>query len=203
MKLMTLFDTDPQFNLLPSDGLVRYFGKIIDQQLSDGFYHYLLNKIDWKQDEAIIFGKHLYTKRKAAWYGDKPYAYTYSKTTKVAIPWTAELLELKQLAEKITGISSNSCLLNLYHNGTEGMAYHSDDEVALGPRPEIASFSFGAERKFLFKHKQNGELVSMVLEHGSLLTMEGETQKYWLHRLPQSKKITTPRINLTFRKIFD
>lgn len=98
---MTLFDTDPQFNLLPSDGLVRYFGKIIDQQLSDGFYHYLLNKIDWKQDEAIIFGKHLYTKRKAAWYGDKPYAYTYSKTTKVALPWTAELLELKQFAEKL------------------------------------------------------------------------------------------------------
>jgi hypothetical protein len=92
MNPMSLFEADPQINLLPSDGLVRYFGKIIDQQLSDGFYHYLLNKIDWKQDEAIIFGKHLYTKRKAAWYGDKSYAYMYSKTTKVALPWTAELL---------------------------------------------------------------------------------------------------------------
>jgi len=200
---MTLFNSDTKHNLLPKDGIVIYYGKVLDSKQSERFFNYLLNSIDWKHDEAIIFGKHLFTKRKAAWYGDQPYAYTYSKTTKVALPWTAELLELKQMAEKITGIRSNSCLLNLYHNGTEGMAYHSDDEFALGPRPEIASFSFGAERKFLFKHKQNGELVSMVLEHGSLLTMEGETQKYWLHRLPQSKKIIKPRINLTFRKIFD
>jgi len=99
---MTLFDSDSQLNLLPKDGLVRYYGIIFNPNQSDRFYHYLLNNIDWKQDEAIIFGKHLFTKRKAAWYGDQPFAYTYSKTTKVALPWTSELLELKQISDKLT-----------------------------------------------------------------------------------------------------
>jgi alkylated DNA repair dioxygenase AlkB len=98
-----------------------------------------------------------------------------------------------------TGGTYNSCLLNLYHNGDEGMAWHSDDEKTLGENSAIASFSFGAERKFSFKHKQTKETVSMMLEHGSLLVMKGTTQTHWLHCLPKSKRITTPRVNLTFR----
>jgi len=61
--------------------------------------------------------------------------------------------------------------------------------------------SFGAERKFSFKHKQTKQIVSLVLEHGSLLIMKNDTQSNWLHSLPKSKNITQPRINLTFRTI--
>jgi alkylated DNA repair dioxygenase AlkB len=93
-------------------------------------------------------------------------------------------------------------LLNLYHNGNEGMGWHSDDEKSLGKNnTTIASLSFGAERKFSFKHKQSKQMVSLVLEHGSLLIMKYATQTNWLHSLPKSKKITQPRINLTFRTI--
>lgn len=59
-----------------------------------------------------------------AWYGEKPFEYTYLKTTKLALPWTKKLLELKKIVEKKTGESFNSWLLNLYHNGNEGMAWH-------------------------------------------------------------------------------
>jgi alkylated DNA repair dioxygenase AlkB len=162
-----------------------------------------LHGIQWKNDEAVIFGRHIITKRKAAWYGDSSYSYTYSGTTKQALPWTKELLELKNTAEQLTGTKYNSCLLNLYHNGDEGMAWHSDDESSLGVNTSIASFSFGAERKFSFKHKRTSESHSVLLENGSLLLMKGATQTNWLHCLPKSKKVTAPRVNLTFRTIVD
>ena len=94
---------------------------------------------------------------------------TYSNSTKKAIPWTKELLQLKKMAEEKTGEKFNSCLLNLYHDGSKGMAYHSDGEKDLKKDGAIASLSLGAERKFSFKHKETKEKVELILEHGSLL----------------------------------
>jgi len=200
---MELFDDahDIERNLLPKDGVVRYYGKIMDRAAADHYLETLLTTIDWKNDEAIIFGKKVITKRKVAWYGDKPFEYTYSKITKEALLWTKGLLELKDIAERETGETYNSCLLNLYHTGEEGMAWHSDGETDLKKDGAIASFSFGAERKFSFKHKASKEKIDVMLEHGSLLLMAGTTQTHWLHRLPPTKLINKPRVNLTFRTI--
>lgn len=200
---MDLFspEFDENINYLPKDGTVLYYGKIMDYNQAHYFYQRLLENIDWKNDEAIIFGQLITTKRKVAWYGERNFKYSYSKITKEALPWTTELLALKQLAEEKTGESYNSCLLNLYHDGSEGMAWHSDAEKDLKKNGAIASLSFGAERKFAFKHKTTKETISLILEHGSLLVMKDEIQSHWLHRLPPSKKINKPRINLTFRTI--
>lgn len=188
-------------NWLPYDGIVRYYGKVLLDKDADLYLKDLLENIKWRNDEAVIFGKKVFTKRKVAWYGDKPFSYTYSKITKYALPWTVELLKLKSLVEKETGEMFNSCLLNLYHSGEEGMAWHSDGEKDLKKDGAIGSMSFGAERKFAFKHKKSGEKVELVLEHGSLLVMAGTTQTNWLHRLPPTKKVLSPRVNLTFRTI--
>lgn len=196
---MELFGHDPAANLLPGDGMVNYFGPVMNLQEAWHYYERLLADVPWKNDEAIIFGKHIVTARKVAWYGDRNYAYTYSGTTKQALVWNQELKELKALVENLTGSQFNSCLLNLYHDGNEGMAWHSDDEKSLGKDTTIASLSFGAERKFCLKHRQTKENVSLLLENGSLLVMKGTTQTHWLHSLPKTKKVTTPRINLTFR----
>jgi len=197
---MDLFNSNPRsMNLLPEGGEVYYYGKIMSAVEADHYYTHLLEGVAWQNDEAFIMGKHIITKRKVAWYGDQPYEYTYSNASKSAHLWTEELLQLKQICEQHSGKNFNSCLLNLYHNGDEGMAYHSDDEKSLMKKGAVASLSFGAERKFLFKHKQTKITISTFLEHGSLLMMEGETQQNWLHRLPPTKKVTRPRINLTFR----
>ena len=188
-------------NLLPKEGIVNYFGQIMTDEEANQYYKLLLNEIDWKNDQAIIFGKLIETKRKIAWYGDIPFAYTYSKITKTALPWTETLKQLKDLAEEKTGETYNSCLLNLYHDGSEGMAWHSDAEKDLKKNGAIGSVSFGAERKFAFKHKETKEVVSLILEHGSLLVMKDETQTHWLHRLPPTKSTSKPRVNLTFRTI--
>lgn len=198
---MDLFNTDQLANLLPYDGTCIYHGKIFSIAESNYFFETFLKTIEWKNDEAILFGKKIITKRKVAWYGEANFSYTYSNTTKVALQWTKELFELKTMFEKISGATYNSCLLNLYHSGEEGVSWHSDDEKSLGDSPNIASFSIGAERTFAFKHKTTKQTVSIVLEHGSLLIMKDETQKNWLHSILKTKKVTKPRISLTFRKM--
>jgi alkylated DNA repair dioxygenase AlkB len=198
---MDLFSSDAILNILPFDGVTNYHGVILDAIQCDFYYQQLFTTINWKNDEAIMFGKKIITKRKVAWYGDSEYSYTYSKVTKMANIWTQELLQLKEIIEKESNETYNSCLLNLYHSGDEGMGYHSDGEKMLKKNGAIASLSLGAERKFSLKHKESKQRIDVVLERGSLLVMKENTQTNWLHRLPPTKKVNSPRINLTFRTI--
>lgn len=188
-------------NLLPYDGEAVYYGAVLSQADAAVYFKKLIETIEWKHDEVIIFGKKVITSRKVAWYGNAGYEYTYSNITRHAIPFTKQLLELKEIVEAATGNSFNSCLLNLYHNGNEGMSWHSDNEKELGNSPIIASVSLGAPRKFIFKHKINKEKREVVLQNGSLLVMKGSTQTHWLHALPKTKVEKNARINLTFRTI--
>ena len=200
---MDLFSSEhhSKDNLLPKDGEVHYHGPIFSSSLANEYYDKLLTEIAWAPDQALIFGKLITTKREVAWYADKAYSYTYSKITKTALLWTPLLLQIKAAVEKASGETYNACLLNLYHNGSQGMAWHSDGEKDLKKNGAIASVSFGAQRKFAFKHKEDKAVVAVPLEHGSLLVMKGSTQSHWLHRLPPTKKIHSPRINPTTRTI--
>jgi alkylated DNA repair dioxygenase AlkB len=188
-------------NLLPYNGEAYYYGKIFEKNESSFYYKYLFNQINWLNDQVIIYGKLITTRRKTAWFGNKPYNYTYSKITRKALPWTNELLFLKKRVEQFSGETFNSCLLNLYHDGSEGMSWHRDAESDLIKDGAIASLSFGAERIFNFRNLKTSEKVNILLEDASLLIMKGKTQTYWAHQIPLSKKIRTPRINLTFRTI--
>jgi len=194
---------DPPINLLPKDGEANYHGVFLSSDVADYFLTSLLSSIEWKNDEAIIFNKKIITKRKVAWYASQSFEYTYSKITRAALPWTSELLDLKSRVESLSGETFNSCLLNLYHSGDEGMSWHSDNEKQLKQQGAIASVSLGAARKFSFKHKTTKETHGLILQHGSLLVMKGITQTHWMHRLPPTKKVTDPRVNLTFRTIIE
>ena len=198
---MDLFPPDPAANLLPRDGTVHYLGPVLSPAETDRFFQSLLTRVPWKNDELVLFGKRVVTAREVAWFGDPGLSYTYSGTTKEPLPWTPDLAALKSLAERLTGSTYNSCLLNLYHHGDEGMGWHSDDERSIVRHSAIASISFGAEREFRLRHKETGEKVSVLLDSGSLLVMKDATQNHWQHCIPKSKKITSPRINLTFRSM--
>jgi len=198
--MLDLFTTK-ETNLLPCDGEVYYSPAVIPRDKVEGYLKSLQQTISWKQDTVVIYGKHITTHREIAWYGNKRYVYNYSNTTKYALPWTTELLALKVLVEEETDTVFNSCLLNLYHSGDEGISWHSDNETSLERYGMVASLSLGAERNFIFKHKKTGQKVSILLEQGSVLRMQGSTQSHWLHALPKTTKVTEPRINLTFRKM--
>lgn len=189
-------------NLLPQDGSLAYHDAFLPAAEADQAFAALLAEVPWKPDEVLLFGKRIVTARKVSWHGDHPFTYIYSRLPRTAQPWTPTLAALKARIEAATSTTYNSCLANLYHHGGEGMAWHSDDEPMLLRHAPIASLSLGAPRRFDFKHKQDPTLrLSLPLAHGSLLLMLGETQTHWLHALPKSKKITAPRINLTFRTI--
>jgi alkylated DNA repair dioxygenase AlkB len=196
---MDLFASENEGNLLPCDGMAQYFGSILTDGEQTRYFETLLAEIPWESDEVVMFGKRIVTARKVAWYGDSEFAYRYSGSEKVALSWTPALKALKQRVEEWCGEAFNSCLLNLYHDGSEGMGWHSDDEPSLVTDSAIASLSLGVERKFSFKHRESKETVSLKLEKGSLLMMKGETQRYWRHALPKTKKVDSARINLTFR----
>jgi alkylated DNA repair dioxygenase AlkB len=182
--------------------VVDYIPAVFSRNKSDDLFKELLDTTPWQNDEVVLFGKRRVLSRKVAWMGDESFSYSYSGTSKTAVTWTPPLLLIKERVECACAHRFNSCLLNFYHDGSEGMGWHSDDEKTLGRNPVIASVSFGAERVFKLKHRESKEVVSVLLENGSLLVMKGETQHHWVHNMPKTKKITTPRINLTFRTFF-
>lgn len=198
---MDLFSQDPTQNLLPCDGIVNYHGPVFSPQESKSLHDALMQNIMWQNDEVVLFGKRIVTSRKVAWHADNGLTYSYSGSTKQSLPWNSELKRIKDLVQRLSGTVYNACLLNLYHDGSEGMGWHSDNEKTIVPDSAIASISLGAERKFSFKHRHTQEKFSILLENGSLLVMKGSTQANWLHSLPKSKKVTQPRINLTFRSM--
>lgn len=194
---------DAHDNLIPYDGELYYIQNCISVQQANMFFKKLNEYIIWERDEFNMYGKRIISKRKVAWYGAKRFDYGYSGIRRKARPWTRELFELKEIIEGKSLASFNTCLLNFYHNGLEGMGWHSDNEKELQPGATIASLSLGVARKFSFKHKESKETISINLANGSLLLMKGAIQKHWLHQLPKSKRIIDPRINLTFRSIID
>jgi alkylated DNA repair dioxygenase AlkB len=187
--------------LLEKDGRAEYFHHFYDADESDHLYKYLLSSLLWEADEIKMFGNLVRTSRKVAWVADPECTYTYSGVQKTPQSWTHELLQIKHKLEQLTGHAYNSCLLNLYHSGAEGMGWHSDDERELDSATPIASVSLGARRKFAFRHKQDKTTCSVFLEHGSVLIMHPPIQEYWHHSLLKTTTVTSPRINLTFRKI--
>ena len=186
-------------NLLPKDGIAIYHGVIFNEQEANEICKDLLDTIPWKQDEVVMFGKKVITKRKVAWYADAGITYTYAGVKKSGLEWTEPLLGVKQKVESITGASYNACLLNLYHEGEEGMGWHKDNEKEIVSESSIASVSLGAARKFAFKHATTSERLDIELANGSLLDMKGPIQQNWYHSLPKTMRIKQLRINLTFR----
>ncbi len=199
-----LFDSDlppPILSVLSRDGNVDYQPDIFDSRTCSALFNTLMNSLDWQVDQIMMFGKMITTKRKVFWVGDPECAYTYSGVKKSPQPWTPELLSIKEKLEKVAQWQFNSCLLNLYHDGSESMGWHSDDEKELMQTAPIASLSLGGERKFTFKHKTDKTNASLILANGSVLIMHAPTQAFWQHSLVKTKLAVAPRINLTFRAI--
>ena len=181
---------------------VIYQPELLDIVECHSLYDYFLNNLDWRHDTARIYGKTITTKRKIAWFADQDLDYNYSGTNRVADGvWDQKVLEVKNKLEKLLGFTFNSCLLNLYHNGNEGMAWHSDDQNHLDPNETtVAIISLGAER--FFKLRETKDKIckhKILLQQGSLLLMLNQTQQYWQHEIPKMAAIKEPRISLTFR----
>lgn len=189
-------------NLLPYDGEVLLYPNAFTSTESDIFLHNLIQEVPWKQEPITMFGRQVMQPRLTAWYGDAGKSYSYSGITMQPLAWTDTLLQVKNTVTNIAGVSFNSALLNYYRDGNDSMGWHRDNEKELGKNPVIASVSFGAARKFQLRHYGDKTgLTNILLTHGSLLLMRGETQHYWEHQLPKVKGHMGGRVNITFRVI--
>jgi len=185
------------------DAELEYFPDFLTNNEADHLLSFLLKSELWRQDEIKLFGKKVLQPRLTILFGESGNTYKYSGLEMSPEPFPEIIKSLKyKCEEESNGIKFNVCLANLYRDGNDSMGWHADDEKELGSNPVIASISLGAERLFHLKHKKLQNTKHKIrLQHGSLLIMKGTTQKYWKHQLPKTKKIISPRINLTFRKI--
>ena len=188
-------------NLVPFDGELFLIKQFYRPPESDHLFAAFETGLDWQEETIFIFGKWVKVPRLMCWYGDPDAYYHYSGVDHQPRPWTTELQSVRARIEQQCQCIFNSVLANLYRDGRDSMGCHADDEKELGLNPVIASLSLGDERLFKLHHKKHKETLDIILGHGDLLVMAGTLQHHWLHSVPKTKKIKTPRINLTFRKI--
>jgi len=202
---MDLFDFEERDEIVKlhlQNGDIYHYPNFFPSNLATSYFKIMLDEINWQQDDIKVFGKIYKQPRLTALYGDEGASYSYSGITMFPKPFNSVLKEIKDKIEVVSEVKFTTVLLNLYRNGTDSNGWHSDDEKELGQNPEIASISFGAKRVFQLRSKKDkSQRINIELEHGSLLLMKGTTQHYWQHCIPKSKKVTSPRINLTFRNI--
>ena len=183
------------------NGEYWYYPSFFSKVESDFHFKELTDNILWKQESMNMYGKRINFPRLTAWYGDNDKPYSFSGITLNPMPWSNDLLEIKNKIEPKAGVIFNSVLLNRYRDGNDSISWHTDAEPELGKNPIIASVNFGETRNFQLRHINTKEKIEIELIHGSLLIMQGETQHYWQHQIPKTTRKVKERINLTFRVI--
>ena len=194
-----MFGEDQIFNLSEDSGkieIIPHFDLGCSFNMKD-----LLSNIELEQESIHLFGKTVLQPRLSRFFSDPGISYVYSKQKFIGMPWTKELIELKEKIQEVTSTQFNSALINYYRNGTDSMGLHADDEPELGLNPTIASMTYGASRKMVFRRNGTKEKIERVLHHGDLLIMSGTLQHNWKHEIPKQRKITEARLNITFRTI--
>ena len=195
-----LFNAQP-IEKIWDNGWVKYYPQFLKNEAATDFQAYLKEKIPWREEQIKLFGKMVMQPRLTALMGDEGMEYGYSGITMQPMPWSKEMLAVKEKIEAICEGNFNVCLLNFYRHGQDSMGWHADDERELGHNPLIASLSLGDIRKFMLRKKADKkEKMTFLLEHGSLLLMGGDLQHQWQHQVPKTKHAQA-RINLTFRRV--
>jgi alkylated DNA repair dioxygenase AlkB len=202
MDLFTSEKNNTPIKLALPNATITYYPSFFSSEEASEYFQILLDEIEWQQDDIKIFGKIYKQPRLTALYSINDASYGYSGITMFPKPFNSVLKEIKTRIEETTNVTFTTVLLNYYRDGGDSNGWHSDDEKELGENPVIASLSLGGERTFRLRHKKDKtQRKNLTLQHGSLLLMAGETQHHWQHCIPKSKKIISPRINLTFRVI--
>jgi len=108
---------------------------------------------------------------------------------------------IRDVLQQRFGVTFDYCLVHLYRDGKDNIAYHFDREAMNTP---IASVSLGATRKFRFRRRRNkgaaGWDYQYHLEGGDLVYMKVGCQQQYVHAVPVEQGVKLPRINLTFRQ---
>ena len=183
-------------------GLVDYRPGVFAPAESGRLMEKFIRDIPWQQKSQLLYGREVITPRLTAWFGDLGVDYSLTGNSREPLPWTPELLLIKNKIEPFSGAKFDSVLLNYYRDGNDSVSWHTDNDGVPGKNWVVASVSFGQPRRFDFRSRDDHAVkYSLILENGSYLLMKGGFQEGWQHRVPKEKGAMGPRINLTFRKL--
>jgi alkylated DNA repair dioxygenase AlkB len=176
--------------IVEEDGDVRLFRRWLPSAEADALLASIRATTEWTQERRKMYDRFVDVPREQARRGDDR-----------AAPWTPELQAVRVRLEQLLGARFAFVLLNRYRSGSDSVAWHNDHEVKGLAHPVIASLSLGASRAFDLRPKSDRKrVISIDLEHGDLLVMQGETQYNWEHRVAKDRRAGGERINLTFRQ---
>ena len=190
------------------DGQVDYISDFYPKNKADKLLHMLLGTLNFEAPSKKRGGEIIQQPRLSVWFGPKDMPYSYSYVTLQAHDFSSNsvMSKIKTDVEDRFGVTFNSCLVNLYRDNKDGVGWHADDEKSLGYKPTIASLSLGETRRFEFCRKSDSSrkpVYGFHLVHGSGLLMKGDVQERWLHCVPREYHDRKPRLNLTFRTIYE
>lgn len=178
-------------------GELLYVPAFFDRETANALFTALRDGIPWEHVRIRGVPQRLAT----YWIGSV--AYEYSRQVRPAAPWLPVPRAIGAAVESVlfgeTGETFEGALLNHYQDGETKLGFHADNEPIIVPDSPIASVSLGATRRFVLRHNATGATRELTLGHGSLLVMQGTTQRFWQHAVPPERGVG-PRINLTFRR---
>lgn len=130
---------------------------------------------------------------------------------RLTAPWNirnGERLEPKVLEDMRVaigaryGVEFDTVGFNLYRDGQDSVAWHSDHILKEIEKPTIALVSVGEPRKFMIRPKGGGASRTFMLGRGELLVTGGWFNRAFEHSVPKVKQ-AGPRISLAFRHGMD
>jgi alkylated DNA repair dioxygenase AlkB len=93
----------------------------------------------------------------------------------------------------------DSIAFNLYRDGNDSVAWHSDRHAKVVTNPVVAIVSLGAPRPFRMRPKSGGHSRVWELGDGDLFVMGGASQHDWEHTVPKVRVTTGPRMSISLR----
>ena len=118
--------------------------------------------------------------------------------TGAALP--PEVLELTAPLSQRYGVELDSCLVNLYRDGADAVAWHADTVRKVLRDPLVATVSLGARRAFLLRPAAGGPVARRYAPgEGDLIVMGGACQHEWHHTVPREKSASGARMSITLR----
>jgi len=175
-------------------------GLFINKELLDQCVSYVEPKLQ-ERPEIIIYSKPCKQARNVGFFSDTSIGYKYSKKLMRSTPLSNCMTELLVIINKMMGAEFNGVLVNKYMDGSDYISAHSDDETSLDTTVGVVSISYGAERIFRIRNKNDKTIVcDERTKHCGILHMSSNFQKVYTHEIPVQKKIKEYRISFTFRK---
>jgi alkylated DNA repair dioxygenase AlkB len=186
-------DSDPERDRLSFDGLRRdalddsSWLDVVPGWVPDhaALFDWLLAEAPWQQRTRTMWDNKVLEPRLVAG---------------IQQPFPDQIRELVAPLDERYGVRFDSCLINLYRDGSDAVAWHADTVRKVLTNPMVATVSLGARRSFLVRPATGGAVVRRYNPgEGDLIVMGGAMQHDWHHTVPREKSASGARMSVTLR----